>query len=546
MKNSVINYLRENKMMQKIKDSSPRMFHIILTAVVILASTLFFSCKERDDAANADKEESLSQVLYVQSLYNNHPGEDIVPEISEVIDSMRKSARNPYYFAAINVLIDRLFSDGRFAEADSMAVRMEAEAIEDRDSLSMAMAKRVRAQMFYKLAQAERAMKELEAAGRYITHPYRSGSDFGTATSIEEWLWIIARELGDTVKMNEAGLNYARMVEENSRINHWTDTTNHYPVSALAFKAEESFSNGNIRQARIFLDSASRKILPALPSRAYEHLYGVRCKVRAADSDWQGAIADVDTLLATHSRFPWFYLKDLLLKAQILNMAGRHQESARVYSEYVSFHDSLSNRITDRRLHDLTVLYRTEIDREQKRAEHFRMFAFGSVIMFLILLLILSVLHGARIKKRNRLLVERLNELDRAAETVYGNETQDDEEEVSVIDRLDRYMYLEKPYTDASLSRKELAEFCGITTDSLGSLIRNEKGVSVRTYINSFRLEEARRVLGSDSGEGIGELAVRLGFGTMRTLQRAFKERYDMSPTQYREASKDIKTSENQ
>ena len=417
----------------------------------------------------------------------------------------------------------------------------------------MAMARRVRAQMYYKLSQPSRALEELESADNYIESPYRSNSAFGTATSNLEWLWIIARELGDTLKMNRAGLHYAQLVDEHQRINNWTDSIGHYPVSALAFRAEDAFSKGEIRLARELLDSATTKILPGLPSRAYEHLYAVRCKVRAADSNWEGAIADADTLLKTHREFPWFYIKDLLLKAEILNMAGRHEESARAYSNYIAFHDSLSNQITNKRLHDLTVLYRTEIDQEQKRADRFRMFAFGSVILLLLILLAIALLHAAREKKRIRILVERLKELDSATETAHGIDhdevievEKEEKPELPLIDRLDRHMYIDRPYTDPALSRKELAAFAGITQDALGQLIKNEKGCSVRTYINSFRLEEARKILGSDSDEGIAEMAVRLGFGTSRTLQRAFKERYDMAPTQYREASKEIESSGNQ
>ncbi|MDE5814063.1 MAG: helix-turn-helix domain-containing protein [Muribaculaceae bacterium] len=65
-------------------------------------------------------------------------------------------------------------------------------------------------------------------------------------------------------------------------------------------------------------------------------------------------------------------------------------------------------------------------------------------------------------------------------------------------------------------------------------------------YINSFRAEEARRLLDTDAEITVSEIAGRLGFGTARTLQRAFKERYDMTPTQYREASKALSSTGNQ
>lgn len=75
------------------------------------------------------------------------------------------------------------------------------------------MARRVKAQMLFNLSQPQRAMQELTPTEAYTSNPYRSSSDFGTASNILEWKWIIARELGDTALMNEAGLRFAQIVE---------------------------------------------------------------------------------------------------------------------------------------------------------------------------------------------------------------------------------------------------------------------------------------------------------------------------------------------
>ena len=107
-------------------------------------------------------------------------------------------------------------------------------------------------------------------------------------------------------------------------------------------------------------------------------------------------------------------------------------------------------------------------------------------------------------------------------------------------------MASERPYTNPALSRKELSEFMGIPQDSLAQIIRSQRDCSVHAYINSFRLEEARRILDTDSKESIADIAVRLGFGTARTLQRAFKERFDMTPSQYRATSDEIRNTDNQ
>lgn len=340
--------------------------------------------------------------------------------------------------------------------------------------------------------------------------------------------------------MSKAGLQFSQLEKENREINHWVDSTGHYPVTALAFQAEYALIKGKLTEAKTLLDSAKSYIRPDLPSRAYEHLYEVRSEARGSEGDWNGAIEDIDTLLTAHKDFPSFYLNDLLLKAELLYKAGHYKESATTYSELTQFHDSVWKDLVDRRLDDLTSLYHTRLEHEHKKTEQIKFFSWCALTFVLLSLLGASLIYSYKEKKRGRILVERLKELDALAEPALLSGSKDKQEELTLIERLDRHLRIERPFTNPALGRKELAEFIGISQEALGQLIKEEKGTSIRNYINSFRLEEARHVLGSESVETIADLAVRLGFGTARTLQRAFKERYDMSPTTYRNTAREL------
>lgn len=518
----------------------------ILTYLLCIFFLLPISCDRRKNYVH---EEAVRRVIKVQQLQNLSPEDpSVVPLIEAIIDSMRDSGKDACYFGAINVLIDRLFSDGRYAEADSLAVRMQQDAIEEKDSLAMAMAKRVRAQILYKLSQSDQALQEALSALPYVTDPLKSRTHFGTATSLDEWIHIIARAKADTAIMMQAGTRYAETVDRNISDNSWTDPTGHYPVTALSFQAENAFLNGNSLKAQNLLDSAGTYINKNLPARAYEHFYEIRSRVNANKGDFKGALADVDTLLKTHSCFPWFYLKDLQLKAEVQNMAGLHEESTRTYSQYITYHDSLSANLTDRRLQDLTLLYRSELDREEKRIHTLRLIGLGSVTLLLLILLGVAYRNTLMERKRNRLLVERLHEYDRTNQTLIDKivEPSPENYEDSLISRLDRHMISAHPYTDPALGRNELAEFLGISQDALAQLIRSEHDQTVHAYINSFRAEEARRILDAEPDTTVADIASRLGFGTSRTLQRAFKERFDMTPTQYRDASAALRATDNQ
>ncbi len=521
--------------------------HRFLTYITCFLFLLPISCDRGKTAY--DQEEAVRRVLTVQKLQNLSPGNPaVVPQIEVIIDSMRNSGKDACYFGAVNVLIDRLFSDGRYAEADSLAVRMQQDAFEEQDSLAIAMAKRVRAQILYKLSQSDRALTEALSALPYVTDPLSSGSNFGTATSLNEWIHIIAKANADTAEMHKAGDRYAEIVRRKVSEGSWSDSTMHYRVTALAFEAENALNKKQINKADNLLDSAYAIMKNDLPARAYEHFYETRCRARASEGNFSGALADVDTLLNTHVCFPWFYLRDLQLKAEVENSAGLHEESAKTYSKYIAYHDSLSTRLTDRRLHDLTLLYRSELNKEEKRTEKIRLFGLGSVTLLLLILLGVTFKHALAERKRNRLLVERLHEYDRAEQTLLQSIPEDihSTEEISEIKRLDKHMLTDRPYTNPGLGRSELAEFLGISQDGLAQIIRSERDCSVHAYINSFRTEEARRILDSDANDSIAEIAVKLGFGTARTFQRAFKDRFDMTPSQYRAAANEIRNADNQ
>jgi AraC-type DNA-binding domain-containing proteins len=61
-------------------------------------------------------------------------------------------------------------------------------------------------------------------------------------------------------------------------------------------------------------------------------------------------------------------------------------------------------------------------------------------------------------------------------------------------------------------------------------------GLSFPEYINFLRLKDAITLL-EESDLSIEEISERVGFGTVRTFQRQFQAKYNMSPKDYRKAA---------
>lgn len=78
---------------------------VVLFACLHLLAGCVSADGDKDDSALAQ-----SRVLRAQRLRNMTPGDEILPELRAIVDSMRRDGRGVYYYAAVNVLVDQLFS----------------------------------------------------------------------------------------------------------------------------------------------------------------------------------------------------------------------------------------------------------------------------------------------------------------------------------------------------------------------------------------------------------------------------------------------------
>jgi transcriptional regulator GlxA family with amidase domain len=85
----------------------------------------------------------------------------------------------------------------------------------------------------------------------------------------------------------------------------------------------------------------------------------------------------------------------------------------------------------------------------------------------------------------------------------------------------------------ADLSVDALAQRAHMSPRHFARLFRVETGVTPARYVESVRLETARRVL-EDSGQPIADVALKCGFGTPETMRRCFLRALGVGPAEYR------------
>ncbi|MGL9747675.1 helix-turn-helix domain-containing protein [Enterococcus sp. DIV0170] len=88
--------------------------------------------------------------------------------------------------------------------------------------------------------------------------------------------------------------------------------------------------------------------------------------------------------------------------------------------------------------------------------------------------------------------------------------------------------------TNKALSVSEVAEAVGLSRAYFSSKFKEEFGMSVNSFINKCRLEEAKNLL-SYTNMSISEISNYLDYSSQSYFQRVFKDHFELTPRQFRD-----------
>ncbi len=102
--------------------------------------------------------------------------------------------------------------------------------------------------------------------------------------------------------------------------------------------------------------------------------------------------------------------------------------------------------------------------------------------------------------------------------------------------KLNYLMEIEKVYCDAEITLQSLAGKMSIASHQLSQLLNEKLDRNFFDFINSYRIEEAKKILQSPRGaqRKISSVAIEVGFSTMAAFYNAFKKHTNTTPTRYK------------
>jgi len=234
---------------------------------------------------------------------------------------------------------------------------------------------------------------------------------------------------------------------------------------------------------------------------------------------------------------------------------------------YIMFHeesDSIFNVERERSINELRVKYeaeKKEKEIEQGKLELVQQNRKLQAILFVLLILI--ILAGAIFllyRHKNKLYIQLLKQhqetlanerkLERRIEQMESLQETDtpttrktqavtgltDKKHEEIYARLEELMNESHSYREKDLTVEKVAKMINTNRTYLSKAINERTGLSFNYYINSYRIEEAVRIL-SDPGNDIPlkTLSYELGFHSLSTFYKLFNSVIGMPPSKFRE-----------
>ena len=132
--------------------------------------------------------------------------------------------------------------------------------------------------------------------------------------------------------------------------------------------------------------------------------------------------------------------------------------------------------------------------------------------------------------------IRMLSEDKRTAQKIAEDKSQ------QIFDKLCRLMEDEQLYTQPQLTRETLIERLGTNHTYFSKIIKEKANMNYAQFVNSYRINKAIAILSDKSqiGYPLKKLSSDLGFSSVSTFYKLFKEATGISPSAYRKSLEDL------
>lgn len=332
-------------------------------------------------------------------------------------------------------------------------------------------------------------------------------------------------------------------------------------IYAMALYSGAYSELGNYEKAHHFL-KLGEQLLEESGLDYYQYV------IDQAGCDYYKSVGNYEKALEYNKRFIDFLINNQMtmdLGNYLKEHAGfyeklhQYEEAAHCYARVIELSDSLDKKQYANQINELRTIY--ELDKLELEAEKTQLMLKNSrllasmlsalaIVLFAFVLFVLK--NQKKLKAKNRLLYRQIIEQqkrgdsfglpvvkDASQEQIFESEEAESQMN-DLVFSLNTHMYNEKLYTKTDLSRKILADLLGTNETYLFEAIKQTYQLTFNEYLNFLRLDHACDLLTQPNSElTIEAVAIDSGFGSRNTFHRLFRERYQLTPIEFRQLARE-------
>ncbi len=358
---------------------------------------------------------------------------------------------------------------------------------------------------------------------------------------------------------------YAKEAEFIMQRNGFYDLSNIYNLLGSI-----SYETGDRHTALAYFDKA-------LQQKDYAHTSSIAstylgyANVLSKEGRYEEAAAFLKKgLEVSSSRHNKIYRHSLLQAlSDCYEQMGQYATALKYYKEFRTEKDSVFNEEKERSLNELRIKYDVEKQKNElvhgklrlvQNEKKIQFLTFGFLLIGLAfsftyylyykknrlyLKIVLQNQEAIRREESLRFEIKKLRkegtkEKNESAEK-YAASSLTDEKMTELYYRLGQLIQENKVYKDNFITKEKVAEMLNTNRTYLSQVINEQTGKTFTHYINSFRVEEAIRLLSDPTNNiPLKALSSELGFNSISTFYSVFQSAVGMPPSLYRSKVLDI------
>ena len=331
-------------------------------------------------------------------------------------------------------------------------------------------------------------------------------------------------------------------------------TINTYLINLYSFYAVIYISQRDKVNSKKYLDKIEKISLEGMHETVKADIDFVKSKYYHLIKDYDSALAHLEVRLKLDEITKPLKVdleEHMMHKINILYDLGKYKEAFREQQQLTNLKDSLYQHNMPLQISQISKKYELEkakIEQGKKEAQLERTRAvvggLTATILLLCVIIFLIIRNAKKLKEKNKALFRQNVELDKYISIFKMEFTQNvinkEDEELSLFEKLEKYMKEFEPYKNPSLLKSDIVEALGTNRQYLTDAIKEGSGKNYLDYINEYRLNCARHYLLLDVSVPISNIILDSGFASNATFYRLFKAKFGMTPNELRQAKFEI------